>query len=514
MAHRAEHAAVSRDPQSGTGATPVAVQQPSADDESARRWLILGVVCLGQLMVVLDATVVNIALPTAQRDLAFSNADRQWVVTAYSLAFGGLLLLGGRLSDLVGRKRMLVIGMIGFAAASAIGGAATGIGMLLVGRAIQGAFGAMLAPAALSTLTVTFTNPAERGKAFGLYGAIAGAGGAVGLLLGGVLTEYLSWRWCLYVNVILAVVAVTAAVRLLRRDRPNTDVRLDIPGTVLVVAGLVGVVYGLSEAETKGWGAPLTIGLLIGGAVLLVAFVLVERRVTHPLLPLRIVLDRFRGGAYLSIGLSAVGMFAIFLFLTYFLEEVLRYSPVTTGVAFLPMIAALIASSTTSSGLLMPRIGPRVLVPAGMVVAAGGLVLLATQLSATASYAAVVLPSLVLVGAGLGLVFGCAMNTATYGAQQTDAGVASAMVNTCQQVGGSIGTALLNTIAASALSSYLVTHGTSPAAQINAAVHSYVVAFWVAAAIFAGAAVVSGLVLRPGVLRQADAPDSVAVAAA
>jgi EmrB/QacA subfamily drug resistance transporter len=514
MAHRAEGAAVSRDPQGGTVVTPAAVQERSADDESARRWLILGVVCLGQLMVVLDATVVNIALPTAQRDLAFSNADRQWVVTAYSLAFGGLLLLGGRLSDLVGRKRMLVIGMIGFAAASAIGGAATGIGMLLVGRAIQGAFGAMLAPAALSTLTVTFTNPAERGKAFGLYGAIAGAGGAVGLLLGGVLTEYLSWRWCLYVNVILSVVAVTAAVRLLRRDRPNTDVRLDIPGTVLVVAGLIGVVYGLSEAETKGWGAPLTIGLLVGGAVLLVAFVLVERRVAHPLLPLRIVLDRFRGGAYLSIGLSAVGMFAIFLFLTYFLEEVLRYSPVTTGVAFLPMIAALIASSTTSSGLLMPRIGPRVLVPAGMVVAAGGLVLLATQLSATASYAAVVLPGLVLVGAGLGLVFGCAMNTATYGARPADAGVASAMVNTCQQVGGSIGTALLNTIAASALSSYLVTHGTSPAAQVNAAVHSYVVAFWVAAAIFAGAAVVSGLVLRSGVLRQVDTADNVAVAAA
>ncbi len=482
--------------------TQVAPGRSGADEESGRRWLILGVVCLAQLMVVLDATVVNIALPSAQRDLAFSNADRQWVVTAYSLAFGGLLLLGGRLSDLIGRKRMLITGMVGFAAASALGGAATGFGMLLVGRAIQGAFGAMLAPAALSTLTVTFTNPAERGKAFGLYGAIAGAGGAVGLLLGGVLTEYLSWRWCLYVNVVFSVVAVTAAVRLLRNQPRNPAVRLDPPGTVLVVAGLIGVVYGLSEAETRGWGAPLTIALLVAGVVLLAAFVAVERRAAHPLLPLRIAANRFRGGSYLAIGLSATGMFGIFLFLTYYLQLILRYSPVTTGLAFLPMIAALIASSTTSSGLLMPRLGPRLLVPTGMVVAAGGLVILATQLSTSASYPASILPALLVVGAGLGVVFGCAMNTATYGAAPADAGVASAMVNTCQQVGGSIGTALLNTIAASALASYLLVHGHSPVAIANAAVHSYVVAFWVSAAIFAGAAVVCGLVLRSGVLSR------------
>jgi EmrB/QacA subfamily drug resistance transporter len=474
-----------------------------ADEESARRWLVLGVVCLAQLMVVLDATVVNIALPTAQRDLAFSNADRQWVVTAYSLAFGGLLLLGGRLSDLAGRKRMLIIGMVGFAAASALGGAATGFGILLIGRAIQGAFGAMLAPAALSTLTVTFTNPAERGKAFGVYGAVAGAGGAVGLLLGGVLTEYLSWRWCLYINVIFSIVAVTAAVRLLRNEPREAGVRLDLPGTVLVVAGLVGVVYGLAEAETKGWGAPLTIALLVAGVVLLGGFVLVEQRVAHPLLPLRIVLDRFRGGAYLAIGLSATGMFGIFLFLTYYLQLILGYSPVTTGLAFLPMIAALIASSTTSSGLLMPRFGPRILIPIGMVLAAGGLVILATQLGLSTSYAAWILPALLVIGAGLGTVFGCAMNTATYGAAPA-AGVASAMVNTCQQVGGSIGTALLNTIAASALASYLVAHGHSPTATASAAVHSYAVAFWVSAVIFAGAAVVCGLMLRPGVLGHED----------
>src|SRR5215469_7511401 len=304
------------------------VVQSDAAAASTRRWWILGVVGLAQLMVVLDATIVNIALPSAQHSLGFSNADRQWVVTAYSLAFGGLLLLGGRLSDLVGRRRMLIIGLVGFAAASALGGAATGFAMLVIGRGAQGAFGAMLAPAALSTLTVTFTDPAERGKAFGVYGAIAGAGGAVGLLVGGLLTEYLSWRWCLYVNDLLAIVAVTGALRLLPAHPRDPDVHIDWPGTVLVVAGLVSFVYGLSEADTAGWGAPTTIALLVAGVVLLAVFVLVEHRVPPPLLPLRIVLNRFRGGAYLAIGLSAIGIFGIFLFLTYYFQLTLAYSPV------------------------------------------------------------------------------------------------------------------------------------------------------------------------------------------
>src|SRR6516165_3433298 len=445
-----------------------------------RRWWILGVVGLAQLMVILDATIVNIALPSAQRALGFSNADRQWVVTAYSLAFGGLLLLGGRLSDLVGRRRMLVIG-----------------------RGAQGAFGALLAPAALSTLTVTFTDPAERGKAFGVYGAIAGAGGAVGLLLGGVLTEYLSWRWTLYVNVVLAVIAVAGAVRLMTRQPRDPSVHIDWPGTVLVAAGLVAIVYGLSEADTAGWGAPATIALLVAGVVLLAAFVLVEMRVAHPLLPLRIVLNRFRGGAYLAIGLSAIGVFGIFLFLTYYLQLTLAYSPVRSGLAFLPMIAAIVAASTTCSGLLMPRVGPRPLVPAGLLLAACGLSILAARLGLRTSYLDWILPALVLVGLGLGVVFGCALNTATYGTGAADAGVASALVNTNQQVGGSIGTALLNTLAASALTSYVLTHGHGPLALAQAAVHSYVVAFWISAAILAGSAVVCALVLPSGTLTPA-----------
>jgi EmrB/QacA subfamily drug resistance transporter len=469
----------------------------------ARRWWILGVVGLAQLMVVLDATIVNIALPSAQRALAFSNADRQWVVTAYALAFGGLLLLGGRLSDLVGRRRMLIIGLVGFGAASALGGAATTFEVLVIGRGLQGAFGAMLAPAALSTLTVTFTDPAERGRAFGVYGAIAGAGGAVGLLLGGALTEFLSWRWCLYVNVILAVIAGVGAVRLMTADRRDPGVRIDWPGTVLVAGGLVALVYGLSEADIKGWGAPVTIVLLVAGAVLLAAFVLVEQRVTHPLLPLRIVLNRFRGGAYLSIGLSAIGVFGVFLFLTYYLQLTLAYSPLKSGVAFLPLIAALVAASTLSSGVLMPRTGPRPLIPLGLLISGGGLVILAAQLGLHTSYLDWILPAQLLLGVGLGVVFGCALNTATYGSGAADAGVAAALVNTNQQVGGSIGTALLNTLAASAFTSYLVTHGHSPLALAGAAVHSYVVAFWVSAGIFAVSAVVCALVLPSGTLASA-----------
>src|SRR6516162_4924265 len=487
-------------------AAPEPARPSDVAAESARRWWILAVVGLAQLMVILDATIVNIALPSAQRALGFSNTDRQWVVTAYSLAFGGLLLLGGRLSDLVGRRRMLIIGLVGFGAASAVGGAAASFGVLVIGRGLQGAFGALLAPAALSTLTVTFTDPAERGKAFGVYGAIAGAGGAVGLLLGGLLTEYLSWRWCLYVNVLLAIVAVAGAVRLLASHPRDPGVHIDWPGTVLVAAGLVAVVYGLSEADTAGWGAPTTLALLAAGVVLLAVFVLVERRVAHPLLPLRIVLNRFRGGAYLAIGLSAVGIFGIFLFLTYYFQLTLAYSPVKSGLAFLPMIAAIVAASTTSSGVLMPRVGPRPLIPVGMLFAAGGLSILAAQLGLRTSYLDWILPALLLTGAGLGLVFGCALNTATYGTGAADAGVASALVNTNQQIGGSIGTALLNTLAASALASYLLTHGHSPLDLAQAAVHSYVVGFWVSAAILAGSAVVCALVLPSGTLTPAEGP--------
>jgi EmrB/QacA subfamily drug resistance transporter len=461
----------------------------------------LAVLALAQLMVVLDATIVNIALPSAQHALGFSNTDRQWVVTAYSLAFGGLLLLGGRLADMVGRRRMLLIGLAGFAAASAVGGLSQGIWMLVGARAVQGAFGAVLAPSALSMLTVTFTDPRERGRAFGIFSSIAGGGAAIGLLLGGLLTEYLSWSWCLFVNVPIAVVAAAGAFVLLPRTDPATGsaggVRLDIRGVVTAGLGLAGLVYGFSLAETSGWTDPWTLALLVVSVLLLIGFVLIERRVAHPLLPMRVVLDRRRGGAYLAIALAGIGMFAVFLFLTYYLQQTLGFSPLMTGVAFLPLVGGLVICSAVLVPRLLPRVGPRPLVVTGQLLAAAGLLIL-WRLQVGSSYTGHVLPALIVMGLGLGLIFGSCFNTATSGIRQSDAGVASALVNTGQQVGGALGTALLNTIAATAASSYLSSRQPSPAAVNAAAVAGDTRAFLIAAGIFLVAAVASVLVLPNG----------------
>jgi EmrB/QacA subfamily drug resistance transporter len=474
------------------------VTQTSTATRVDRRWLILGLVGVAQLMVVLDASVMNIALPSAQKALGFSDTDRQWIITAYSLTFGSLLLLFGRIGDLFGRKLTLVAGLIGFAVVSGIAGAAPSFGVLVAARALQGAFGALLAPSALSILTTTFTAPRERGVAFGIYGAIAGAGGAIGLLLGGVLTEYLSWRWCLYVNVVIAVPAVFAAVALLTNEVPDERPKLDIPGAVVVTLGLFALVYGFSQAEPRGWDDVVTLGSLAVGVALLVVFVVIERRAARPLLPLRIVLDRNRGSSYLSVLIAGAGMFGVFLFLTYYLQVTQGYSPVTTGLAYLPMVAAIVVSSTASNAALLPRVGPRPLVPAGMLLAALGMAIL-TQLKVDSSYASHVLPALLVTGFGLGLIFAPSMNTATLGVRQEDAGVASATVNSCQQVGGSIGTAFLNTIATSAATSFVVGKAPSAALAAQAAVHGYTVAFWWAAGIFAVGAVLAGVLLRPGV---------------
>jgi EmrB/QacA subfamily drug resistance transporter len=465
-----------------------------------RRWLILAVLSVAQLMVVLDATVVNIALPSAQQALHFSDSSRQWVVTAYTLGFGSFLLLGGRLADLFGRKRTLITGLAGFAIASAVGGTAQSFTPLIAARAVQGIFAALLAPAALSLLTTTFTDPQERGKAFGIFGAISGTGAGIGLLLGGVLTEYLSWRWCLYVNLIFAAVAGTGALLLLAKHVRSGKPRLDIPGTLAASAGLFALVYGFSEADRNGWSASSTLGFLAAGVVLLAVFVLIQHRAAHPLLPLRIVLDRNRGGSYLAMLIAAIGMFGVFLFLTYYLQQTLGYSPVKSGFAYLPMIGAVVATSTTASTVLLPRVGPRLLVLPGMLLAAAGMVVLA-QLGVHSTYTAHVLPALIPLGVGLGLIFAPAMSTATLGVDPRDAGVASATVNTAQQVGGSLGTALLNTIATTATSSFVAGTAAAPAIAAEAAVHGYTTAFWWAAAIFAAGAVICGLLLRPGAPR-------------
>ena len=482
-----------------TEATPGTTADP-------RRWLILAVVALAQLMVVLDATIVNIALPSAQHALHFSNIERQWVVTGYALAFGSLLLLGGRLADIIGRKATFIVGLVGFAGASAVGGAAGSFGMLVAARACQGAFGALLAPAALALLTTTFEGSADRGKAFGVFGAIAGAGGAVGLLLGGLLTQYLDWRWCLYVNLIFAAIACAGAVALMRREPSRQRPRLDLPGLVTEVGGMFCIVYGFSNAANDGWHAPATWGFLVAGAALLAAFGYIETRASQPLLPLRIILDRNRAASYLSILVTGAGMFGIFLFLTYYLQETLGFSPVTAGLAFLPMAGAIIVSANLANIVLLPRVGPRLLVAPGMLAAAAGLAWL-TRIGVDSSYAADVLPPLLLISAGLGLVLSPSMNTGTAGVAASDAGVVSAMVNTGQQVGGSIGTSLLNTVAASAAATYLAAHATpqlmagghpAPALAAMAQVHSYTTAFWWAAAMFAAGAVLAALLFRRG----------------
>lgn len=471
---------------------------PSENPHHERRWLILAVLGLAQLMVVLDATIVNIALPSAQEALGFSDSSRQWVVTAYALAFGSLLLLGGRIGDLFGRKRVFVIGLLGFAGASALGGLAPSFAVLIAARALQGAFGAILAPAALSLLTTTFTNPDERGKAFGLYGGIAVAGAAIGLLLGGVLTEYLSWRWCLYVNIGFAIPAALGAISLLHRQQHGAGLRLDVPGTLTASLGLLALVYACSEAANRGWGDPLILSLFALAVVLLAAFVAIERRSSHALLPMRVVLDRNRAGSYAGMGIAGAGMFGVFLFLTFYLQDTLGFSPIETGLAFLPMTPMIMLSSGLASTKLLPRLGPRPLVVTGMLLAMVGM-LLFTRVGVDSSYATHVLPGLIVTGLGMGLVFAPAMATATAGVASDDAGVASAMVNTAQQVGGSIGTALLSTLSTSAVGSYLASRQPDPQVVAEAAVHGYTTAFWWSAAIFLAGAVVTGLMLRPGV---------------
>jgi EmrB/QacA subfamily drug resistance transporter len=428
-----------------------------------KRWLALGVIAVAQLMIVLDASIVNIALPSAQRDLNISDADRQWVVTAYTLAFGGLLLLGGRIADFVGRKRVFVIGLIGFAAASALGGIASTALLLYAARGLQGAFAALLAPAALSLISVTFTETKERATAFGVFGAISGGGAAIGLLLGGVLTEYASWRWCLGVNVPIALLAAWAATRVVRESKAEGDTKYDIPGAILVTLGLVSLVYGFTEAakeknpgkstEVLGWTDSSTLTFLGAAVVLLVAFVLWERRTAHPLLPLRVALDRNRGGSYLVFLFIGAGLFAMFLFLTFYFQATLGYSPLRSGFAFLPFSLGIIGGAGVISQLL-PKLGPKPLMVPGLVAAAAGMLLL-TQITADTSYWTHVLPALILMSIGMAAVFIPASSTALVGVGSHDAGVASALLNTSQQVGGSLGTALLNTLYAGAVTSYL-----------------------------------------------------------
>jgi EmrB/QacA subfamily drug resistance transporter len=503
----------------------ISLDQPMGmDSDDPKRWRALAVIAVAQLMIVLDATIVNIALPTAQKDLGISTADRQWVVTAYTLAFGGLLLLGGRIADYNGRKRTFIIGLLGFAAASAIGGLAPNAALLFAARGLQGAFAAVLAPAALSLITVTFVSPKERARAFGVFGAISGGGAAIGLIVGGILTEYASWRWCLGVNVPISLIAAAFAVYEVHESKATGDTRYDIPGAVLSTLGLVCLVYGFTEAAkakhpanpndtaVRGWTAPSTLIFLAVAVVLLVAFVVWERRTDNPLLPLRVVLDRNRGGSYLMFLFVGAGLFAMFLFLTYYFQLNLGYSPLRSGFAFLPFSGGIIVAAGLVAQLL-PRLGPRPLMIPGLIMSIVGMLWL-VKIDLHTSYVTHVLPAQLLMSVGLAAVFIPAASTALIGVGHHDAGVASAVLNSSQQIGGSLGTALLNTVFASTVTAFLMAnaHGPDQIAQQtpHALIHGYHVAFVWGAALLAAALVCAVVLVNA---RKEDVP-SEAVAAA
>lgn len=466
-----------------------------ASASNERRWLLMAFVAVAQLMVVLDATIVNIALPSAQKDLGFGDGSRQWIVTAYALAFGSLLLFGGRLGDRFGRKIAFVVGLLGFAVASALGGAAGSFGLLVTSRALQGMFGALLAPAALSILVTTFTDPKDRAKAFGIFGAVAVSGGGIGLILGGVLTEFASWRWSMYVNIFFAVPAAVGVLVLMPSAKSSHRPHIDLVGTVLASLGLFGIVFGFSRAETNGWGATSTLISLGVGAALLIAFVFSQSRFAHPLLPLRIPANRTRGGAYLSVALSMAAVFGLFLFLTYYLQAIKGYSPLKSGLAYLPMTGCMIIMSNLSSLTLLPRFGARKLIPVGMLAGVAGTLLLST-IDPASGYMSTVLPAILLIGVAQGSIISPAMNTATFGVAPGDAGVASALVNTSLQVGGSIGASALSTVAATATAGYVGL----PAA---AATHGFATGFLYSAMIYAAGALIVVAVLPRALPRAA-----------
>jgi EmrB/QacA subfamily drug resistance transporter len=477
------------------------------------RWRSLFVIGMASLMVVLDASIVNLALPSAKAALGISDADQQWVVTAYTLTFGGLLLLGGRIADYAGRKRIFIVGLLGFAFASALGGIAPNASFLFGARALQGAFAALLAPAALSLITVTFHEPKERARAFGVYGAISGGGAALGLLLGGVLTEYLSWRWCLLVNVPIAIVAALLAIPYVRESRASGTAQYDIGGAITATVGLVSLVYGFTKAaphgmaDTAHWTEASTLVWFALAAVMIVSFFVIETRVPNPLVPMRVLLDRNRGAAYLVSLIVGIGLFAMFLFLGLYLQIVKGYTPIVAGFAFLPFSGGIIVGAGIASQLL-PKVGPKPLMVPGLLVGATGLLWLST-LKADSPYATHVLPSMILMSLGMAFTFIPVSVTALHGIGREDAGVGSALINTMQQVGGSVGTALLNTVAVAATTAWFVANPALGAAGTPEALTAgYTRAFFVGSLFLVAAALISAFMLTIGkdAAAEDDAP--------
>jgi EmrB/QacA subfamily drug resistance transporter len=414
-----------------------------------RLGLALLVIATAQLMVVLDATIVNVALPHIQQALGFSGSGLEWVVNAYAVTFGGLLLLGGRAGDILGRRRVFVFGLLLFSAASLLGGFATSQWWLLTARAVQGAGGAVIAPTALALITTNFPEGGERNRAFGVYAAMAGAGSAAGLVLGGVLTTYVSWRWVLFVNVPIGILVAAAAPRVLA-ESPRRPGGIDVAGAVTGTGGVALLVYGLSKAATgpdgiSHWGDAQVLTSLAASVVLLVSFVLIERRSSRPLLPIRVLADRNRSGAYLIMLCISTGLFGLFFFLTLFIQNVLGYSAIRSGIAYLPFAIGVVIASALASQL-MSRIGPRPLIVAGAAAVAGGMFWF-SRLTEHAGYTSQLLGPMLVSSFGLGLVFVPLALVALHNVAEQDSGVASSLLNAAQQVGGAIGLALLGTVA-------------------------------------------------------------------
>lgn len=410
-------------------------------------WRALPFLALAQFMVVLDGTIVNLALPRLQIEMGISDSTRSWVVTAYALAFGAFLLLGGRIADFWGRKRTFIAATAGFAVASLIGGLAQQPWELIGARALQGLFAALLAPAALALLTVAFPGGRERGTAFAIFGSISGVGAALGVLLGGFLTEHVTWRWCFFVNVPIAVLALAGVWLLVGESKAEGSTRYDWPGVVLAALGLGSLVYGFTNAE-HGWGAPEAWGFIAAGVAMLVLFVVVERKTAHPLLPLRVATERNRAAAFLASFLSGAVLIGGILFNNFYIQIVLGFAPFLAGIASLPMTVVLILTA----GLVaknLPRLGAKIPTAAGPVFMAAAMLWL-TRVSADGSYFGDMLPALLLMGAGLGMVFVPMQNLALFGVDKDDSGVAGALVNASQQIGGSLGIALFSTLAAAA----------------------------------------------------------------
>ena len=458
----------------------------------------LVLVCMAQFMVVLDSTIVNVALPSIQRDLHFTADSLQWVVNSYTLVLGGFLLLGGRAGDLFGRKRLFVAGVVLFTIASLMNAIGTTAGMLIVFRALQGFGAAFISPAALSIVTTTFTDGRQRAKALAVWAAIAVGGASIGLIVGGALTEYLSWRWNFFINIPVGILVVVLAWRLLPAMRPEREHAargFDITGAITSTAGLMALVYGIVGSNQYGWTAPRTLGFLAGGLVLLLVFVAIEYRAAHPLVRLSIFRTRALRAADVTMLIVAGGMFSVFFFASLYVQEVLGFSPVRAGLGFLPLMAAIIFSANLAQRLVGP-LGIKMTGVIGMLIASLGLGLLST-ISANGSYMSEVLPGLVVMGLGLGLTFMPLTMLATYGSSAEDAGLASGLLNASQQVGGSLGLAVLSTLAAHQTGSHLLGLGHAPTKldHAAAAVSGYRAAFLASAGLMLlGAVLLSVLI--------------------